>query len=127
MRSEQRNAARETARKAWQETDLVFTTSYGTPIEPRNFQRSWQTRRDKAGTRPITVHDARRTCASLLADLDAHPRVAMQVLRHARFSVTMKIYTQVSSEANAGSPQAPRRFPRPLTPLLYARQKGHPR
>nr|WP_275896048.1 tyrosine-type recombinase/integrase [Micromonospora aurantiaca] len=70
---------------------------YGTPIEPRNFQRSWQTRCDKAGVKPITVHDARRTCATLLADLDVHPRVAMQVLRHARFSVTMEIYTQVTS------------------------------
>ena|SRR5215475_10905193 len=25
-----------------------------------------------------TVHDARRTCGSLLADLDSHPMVAMQ-------------------------------------------------
>jgi integrase len=49
--------------------------------------------------RRITVHDARRTCGSLLADLDVHPRVAMQILRHARFSITMEIYTQVSSQA----------------------------
>jgi len=45
------------------------------------------------------VHDARRTCGSLLADLDVHPRVAMQILRHAQFSITMEIYTQVSSQA----------------------------
>jgi hypothetical protein len=36
---------------------------------------------------------------SLLADLDVHPRVAMQILRHAEFSITMEIYTKVSSEA----------------------------
>jgi Site-specific recombinase XerD len=99
LRKAQQAEARSVAGKTWQETDLVFTTRYGTPIEPRNFQRSWQLRCDKAGLRPITVHDARRTCASLLADLDVHPRVAMQVLRHARFSVTMEIYTQVSSKA----------------------------
>ncbi len=46
----------------------------------------------------ISVHDARRTCGSLLADLDVHPRVAMQILRHADFKVTMEIYTQVSSK-----------------------------
>jgi integrase len=45
------------------------------------------------------VHDARRTCGTLLADLDVHPRVAMKILRHAQFSITMEIYTQVSSEA----------------------------
>lgn len=99
LRKAQQAEARSVAGKTWQESDLVFTTRYGTPIEPRNFQRSWQLRCDKAGLRPITVHDARRTCASLLADLDVHPRVAMQVLRHARFSVTMEIYTQVSSNA----------------------------
>ncbi len=99
LRREQRDEARATAGKAWHENDLAFTTRYGTPIEPRNFQRSWQTRCDRAGVRPITIHDARRTCATLLADLDVHPRVAMQILRHARFSVTMEIYTQVSSTA----------------------------
>jgi integrase len=99
LRKTQRDEARSAAGKVWQESDVVFTTRYGTPIEPRNFQRSWQLRCDKAGLRPITVHDARRTCASLLADLDVHPRVAMQVLRHARFSITMEIYTQVSSKA----------------------------
>lgn len=44
------------------------------------------------------MHDARRTCGSLLADLDVHPRVAMQILRHAKFSITMEIYTEVSNE-----------------------------
>jgi integrase len=33
-----------------------------------------------------------------LADLDEHPRVAMKILRHARFAITMEIYTQVSDE-----------------------------
>jgi hypothetical protein len=33
------------------------------------------------------------------ADLDVHPRVAMQILRHAQFALTMEIYTQVSSKA----------------------------
>jgi len=84
---------------AWQRTGLVFTTRFGTPIEPRNFSRSYDTRIAKAGIRRITVHDARRTCGTLLADLDVHPRVAMQILRHAQFSITMEIYAQVTSKA----------------------------
>jgi integrase len=83
---------------AWQGSKMVFTTQYGTPIEPRNFFRSFVSRAAAAGVRRISVHDARRTCASLLADLDVHPRVAMQILRHADFKVTMEIYTQVSSK-----------------------------
>jgi len=31
--------------------------------------------------------------------LDVHPRIAMQILRHAQFAITMEIYTQVSSQA----------------------------
>jgi integrase len=34
------------------------------------------------------VHDARKTCATLLVDLDVHPRVLMAILRHAQISVT---------------------------------------
>ncbi|GII24301.1 tyrosine-type recombinase/integrase [Planosporangium mesophilum] len=91
--------AKATAGNSWQDSGLVFTTRYGTPIEPRNFNRSYDRRIAKAGVRDITVHDARRTCGTLLADLDVHPRVAMTILRHAQFSITMEIYTQVSSEA----------------------------
>ncbi|SCF32018.1 Site-specific recombinase XerD [Micromonospora matsumotoense] len=84
---------------AWQGSRLLFTTRYGTPVEPRNFNRSWDARCARAGVRKITVHDARRTCATLLVDLDVHPRVIMQVLRHAEVSVTMEIYSQASSDA----------------------------
>jgi len=84
---------------AWQGSKLVFTTKYGTPIEPRNFNRAWDLRVTKAGVRKITVHDVRRTCATLLVDLDVHPRVIMQILRHADFNVTMEIYSQASTRA----------------------------
>jgi integrase len=90
---------KQTAGDAWQPLPYVFTTRFGTPVEPRNFNRFWDRRCGAAGVRRITVHDARRACGSLLADLDVHPRVAMQILRHAQFSITMEIYTQVSSEA----------------------------
>jgi integrase len=47
----------------------------------------------------IPVHATRETCASLLVALDVHPPVAMQVLRHSQISVTMNIYSEVSSDA----------------------------
>ena len=67
------DTVRELAGAAWHRLDFVFTTRYGTPIEPRNFNRYWDRRCDAARVRRITVRDARRTCASLLADLDVHP------------------------------------------------------
>jgi integrase len=100
VRKEAQNAAREEAGGVWRDTDnLVFTTRYGTPIEPRNFNRAWEARVATAKVPRITVHDGRRTCASLLVDLEVHPRIAMQILRHADFSITMEVYSQVTSQA----------------------------
>jgi integrase len=59
--------ARELAGAAWQGGKLIFATKWGTPIEPRNFNRSWDARCTKAGVRKITVHDGRRTCATGLS------------------------------------------------------------
>ena len=81
------------------DTGLVFTTRYGTPIEPRNFNRSFDYRIARAAVRRINVHGTRKTCGTLLAALDVHPRVAMQILRHSRIAVTMEIYTEATSEA----------------------------
>lgn len=47
----------------------------------------------------ITVHGTRKTCASLLAALDVHPRVAMRILRHSKIAVTMEVYTEAPSDA----------------------------
>ena len=39
----------------------------------------------------MTVHDARRTCATLLVDLDVHPRVIRRIRGHADVSMTLEI------------------------------------
>jgi integrase len=93
------SAARAARRAALIETGLVFTTRRGTPIGPRNFNRSFDRCIRNAGVPRITVHGTRKTCGSLLAALDVHPRVAMQILRHSKIAVTMEIYTEVPSAA----------------------------
>jgi integrase len=65
-----------------------------------------------AGVRQINVHDARKTCATLLVDLDVHPRVIMRVLRHADLAVTIEIYAKASS---ASTREALRRLGEALT------------
>jgi integrase len=97
LRRQQQEADRDRAGSAWIDTGLVFTTRHGTPIEPRNFNRSFDRRITRAKVPRITVHGARKTCGSLLATLDVHPRVAMQILRHSKIAVTMEIYTEVPS------------------------------
>jgi integrase len=79
----------------WPTDGLVFTTRTGRAIEPRAVSRRFDARCVKAGVRRIRVHDTRRTCGSLLAALEVHPRVAMQILRHSKIAITMEIYTMV--------------------------------
>ncbi len=77
--------------------------------------------------RHIGVHDVRKTCATLLVDLDVHPRVIMRVLRHADLGVTMEIYANASS---ASTRAALRRLGEALseayscTLLLYPRRRS---
>jgi integrase len=49
----------------------------------------------------MTVHDARRTCATLLMGLEVHPRVNMRILCHADVSMTLEIYANASSTATS--------------------------
>jgi hypothetical protein len=41
LRKQRQEADRDRAGDTWRDTGLVFTTRYGTPIEPRNFNRSF--------------------------------------------------------------------------------------
>jgi hypothetical protein len=86
-------------------------------LEPRNFSRSFDRRILKAQVFRITVHGTWETCGPLLAALDVHPRVAVQILRHSKIAVTMEIYTEVPSAATR---EAPGRSDSgwPLRPLL---------
>lgn len=99
LRLKEQELAKEAVGELWSHSDFVFTTRYGTPFEPHNFNRQFTDRSAKAGVRRIRLHDTRHTCGSLLAALDVHPRVAMQILRHSKIAVTMEIYTHVPSES----------------------------
>jgi integrase len=79
----------------WQDTGLVFTTTLGTPIDPRNVNRWFDQLCERAGVRRLRVHDLRHTCASLLLAQGVPARVVMEVLGHSQISVTMDLYTHV--------------------------------
>ncbi|RNG38138.1 tyrosine-type recombinase/integrase [Streptomyces botrytidirepellens] len=120
LRQKDQASAKAAAGDLWTESDFVFTTRYGTPVEPRNFNREFNRRCDRAGVRTIRVHDTRHTCASLLAAMDVHPRIAMQILRHSEIAVTMEVYTHVPSDGT-------RRALRKLGKALDGNRKGKPK
>jgi hypothetical protein len=66
------------------DSGLVFTSSVGTVIEPRNLTRFFNEQIAKAGIRRIRFHDLRRTCASMLLAQGVPARVVMDVLGHSQ-------------------------------------------
>lgn len=82
VRRQQQHAARDQADDGWIETGLVFTTRYGTPIEPRNFTRSFDRRRhaDLLGATAQEIAQAWPLCALPHLDATGAPGDSAQAL-----------------------------------------------
>lgn len=83
---------------AWREHGLIFPSTVGTPQEPRNLTRAWHRLRRQIGMEWLGMHGLRHGLGSLLAAQGVHPRVAMELMRHSQFSLTMEIYTHVAPD-----------------------------
>jgi integrase len=87
---------RDDAGQLWTDHDLVFTTSIGTPIEPRSLNTHWEGIRAQAGQPGVRLHDLRHTVVSLLLELGTPPHVVQAIARHADLDVTMRIYAHTN-------------------------------
>jgi integrase len=79
----------------WQETGLVFTTTLGTPYDPRHVKRRLDALLKKADLPHYRVHDLRHFCASLLLAQGVPLKVVSDLLGHTRISITADLYTHV--------------------------------
>jgi integrase len=82
----------------WQQTDFVFTTQIGTPIEPRNLNRTFDALLKNAGLSRIRFHDCRHTAATILLSQGVSPRTIMEILGHSQISLTLNTYSHVLPE-----------------------------
>lgn len=99
LRRDQQRTQRAKAGELWQDSrELVFTTKFGTPIEPGNMTRMFAGRARRAGVRVIPLRNTRHTCSSLLVALGVHPKVAMRILRHSQIAMTMEVYAEAGEE-----------------------------
>jgi integrase len=79
----------------WRETGLVFTTSHGGCIEPRNANRMFHQLCGKADVPQLRVHDLRHSCATLLFTMGVQPATVQRILRHSSITVTTGTYVEV--------------------------------
>lgn len=97
---ERQREERTTRGDLWQDYDLVFPTTIGTPLDVSGLTyRSFRPLLEHAGLPRIRFHDLRHTYATLMLQVDAHPRTVQDILGHAEFGVTMDTYTHPSLDS----------------------------
>src|SRR5664280_2626733 len=79
----------------WPATGLVFVSTTGTMLEPRNVNKRWHELRVQAGLPWLRLHDLRHACASLMLAAGASPRTVMKTLGHSQISLNMNTYAHV--------------------------------
>lgn len=82
----------------WQETGLVFISTVGTPLEPRNLNRTFDALLENAKLPKIRLHDLRHSCATMLLAQGIPQRTLMEILGHSQISLTMNTYSHVLPE-----------------------------
>jgi integrase len=86
------------AGELWQESDLVFTTDRGRPLDGTVVSHHFHRVLDRAGLPQRRFHDLRHSSATLLLVQGVSPRVVMDVLGHSQIALTMNTYTHVIPE-----------------------------
>jgi len=86
---------RKLAGDTWQENDLIFPSSIGTPMDPSNLYHHFKRLLKEAGLPDIRFHDLRHTAATLMLQQGTHPKIVQERLGHSDISLTLNVYSHV--------------------------------
>ncbi len=83
----------------WRDSGLVFTTPFGTPIDPRNLHRQFKALLMAAGLpQAVRFHDLRHGCASYLLSQGVPLKTISDLLGHSSITVTSDIYAHIAPQ-----------------------------
>ncbi len=85
-------AERDLCGSAWKDTDFVFVSRIGTPLDAKKLFLAYREICKTAKVPVYRIHDIRHTAAALLIRQGKHPKVIQEALRHSDFSTTMNVY-----------------------------------
>ena len=86
--------------------DLVFTTPFGTPVDPDNFKNRVAKLAASAGLGHWTTHELRHSCASLLLAMGVPLEVVSETLGHSSIRVTKDVYGHLMAPARKEAAKA---------------------
>jgi len=95
MRREHLILEKASAGSRWGENDLIFPSSVGTPMEPRNLVRTFKALLKQAAVPEVRFHDLRHTAATLMLEQGVHPKIVQERLGHSQISLTLDTYSHV--------------------------------
>jgi integrase len=81
--------------ESWLDTDLVFTSEVGTPLDPANFRHSFDRVAAKVGLVGWHPHELRHSCASILLAQGVPIEVVSRVLGHSSIRITADVYGHI--------------------------------
>lgn len=81
--------------EAWVDSGFMFTTSVGTPIDPRNLLREFKGICLAAGLGDWHLHELRHSAASLMLAMGVPLQVVSEVLGHASIRMTADVYGHI--------------------------------
>jgi len=80
------------AGERWQEHNLIFPSTVGTPMGSSNLHKDFKKQLQKAKLRDIRFHDLRHTAASLMLNYGVPVLVVSKILGHSKTSTTLDVY-----------------------------------
>jgi integrase len=81
--------------RSWTNSGYIFTSTVGTPIDPRNLNREFQKICHSAGLGHWHPHELRHSAASLMLAQGVKLQVVSQVLGHASIRMTADVYGHI--------------------------------
>jgi integrase len=81
--------------ESWVDSGYIFTSSVGTPIDPRNLYREFQSLCRKAELGDWHPHELRHSAASLMLAQGVKIQVVSQVLGHSSIRMTADVYGHI--------------------------------
>jgi integrase len=79
----------------WTDTGFIFTTNFGTPVDPRNLNRDFAIICKRAELDRWRPHELRHSAASLMLASGVKLQVVSEVLGHASIRMKADVYGHI--------------------------------
>jgi integrase len=87
-------------------SEFIFTSSVGTPLDPRNLNREFHDICEKAGLGHWHPHELRHSAASLMLAEGVKLQVVSEVLGHSSIRMTADVYGHILAPDRQAAAQA---------------------